>query len=76
MLALHVPADISIPFVFGVDEVAERMLRSVAKSIIYQKKKKVLEKVQGRNRVREWLENRLLMSSWRIAVCLTYQRET
>ena len=53
MLALHVPADISIPFVFGVDEVAERMLRSVAKSIIYQKKKKVLEKVQGRNRVRE-----------------------
>lgn len=30
------------------------------------------EKKQG---VREWLENRPLMNSWRISVYLTYQRE-
>lgn len=48
MLALYVLVNVYIPFVFGVDEITERTLCSVLKSIIYKKIK--LEKVQRRNK--------------------------
>lgn len=38
MLVLYVLVNVYIPFVFGVDEITERTLCSVLKSIIYKKK--------------------------------------
>lgn len=49
ILAVYVLANIYIPFVFGVDEITERTLCSVLKSIIYNKNK-ILENVQRRDK--------------------------